>query len=331
MKKGLPYINNIPIVLITVVINIAVTFIFFWGRPIGFWEVIIDAAYCGAITTIINSAAVITRVKKLRAKGQLPQEVPVSKIMMKMPKNPVLLAIVFGVLFAAITAFFSFIVMEFFQKEVFTFPQFLVWKVLYSCYLSIKITELMILRYVQKDYVSMVDVVQKGSDTVKDPLPKISTFKQWFNSITEDFGFNMIIGLFFGGTIIQGKTVILPPISVHWVWISAIILGTIVAFRLAYPVAKKILGLREAGELEIKTENDKRFSWIPYSPMKFAMILIIPIIVFAFLIFWGIMVFFGFEEVNFFQFWIIRLIFITLLTKPVVNLAIMRYIQPKQK
>ena len=77
--------------------------------------------------------------------------------------------------------------------------------------------------------------------------------------------------------------------------------------------------------------NDQRFSWIPFSPMKFALILIVPIIVFAFLVFWGIMFFFGFEEVNFFQFWIIRLIFITLLTKPVVNLAILRYIQPKQK
>ena len=328
-SAGLPYINSILIILLTVCINLAVVFLFYINKPLTYWDILIDACICGITTSFIDVFLVQGRMKKLRAQGMLPQEVPQSRLMAKMPKNPLLLALVFGAVFGLAAPLLSALVIRFYTIEAFTFPRFAVWKILYSCVLSVKIVEFAILRYAQPDCASESDAFQRGTEKVKDPLPRISTFKEWFNTVTNDFGFNLLFGLLLGGTVVRDHSVIIPPTTLSGIVISALILGAIVTARMAYPIAKNMRDAREAGNLPIAEKPNGRLGWIPTSPVKFALVLVVPIMVVCCAAFWGILSFFGFEVLDFFQFFVIRMLFVTLLTRPVVKLAIIRYTQPE--
>ena len=79
----------------------------------------------------------------------------------------------------------------------------LVCKLVYSCFLSAKILEVAIYRYVQPDITGVspqADVTT--SSLIKQPLPHITYFQQLYNSWLTDFGMNMVLGLVLGGTII---------------------------------------------------------------------------------------------------------------------------------
>ncbi|MFR5881556.1 MAG: hypothetical protein ACLUEQ_12520 [Cloacibacillus evryensis] len=74
--------------------------------------------------------------------------------------------------------------------------------------------------------------------------------------------------------------------------------------------------------------RNRGLSLLPAAPWKFALALAIPIILLSFTAFWSVMAFFRFDELNFFQFFLIRVIFVSLLSKAVVRLAIRRYFSP---
>jgi len=82
------------------------------------------------------------------------------------------------------------------------------------------------------------------------------------------------------------------------------------------------------GSIRAIGTEDRRISWIPASPSKFALTLLLPVMGVSLLAFWSIFTFFGFETLDFFQFFVIRMLFVSLLTKPVVRLAVLRYTQP---
>ena len=311
------------------VINLAAVFIFLFPKPLTYWNVLLDACICGILTSFIDVFIVRNRIQKLRSLGRLPMEIPQSRLMMKMPKNPLLLSLIFGVVFGLLAALLNALIMQFYAIEIFTFARFAVWRILYSSALSVKIVEFAILRYSQPDLVSTSSMVQQGTEKVKDPLPRISTFKQWFNTITDDFGFNLLFGLMLGGTIIRDHNVIIPPTTLSGIAVSALILGAIVTARMAYPIAKSMRDAREAGTLPIAEKANALVHWIPYSPVKFALILLLPIMGTSYAVFWAVLSFFGFEVLNFFQFFVIRILYISLLTKPVVRLAVIRYTQPE--
>jgi hypothetical protein len=326
---GLPYIDNIRLVLLTAAINAAAAFLFFWGKPLTLRDILADACICGITTSFIDVFVVSGRVQKLRSQGLLPKEVPQSRLMAGMPKNPLLFATLLGAVFGLMSPLFNALVIRFYEVETFAFAPFAVWRTLYTCALSAKIVEMSILRYVQPDCASISDLTGRSDETVRDPFPRVSTVRQWYNTVTDDFGFNLLFGLLVGGTVVQDHLVIIPPITRDSIAIAALILGVVVTARMAYPVAKSMRDARESGGLPISRVEDKRIGWIPYSPAKFALILLLPIMGVSLLAFWATLSFFGFEALDFFQFFFIRMLFISLLTKPVVKLAILRYTQPE--
>ncbi len=328
LSAGLPYIDNLRIVLLTIAINAIAAFVFFWGRPLTFWGIMADAGICGIVTSFINVFVVSARIGELRSLGRLPKNVPLNRLIALMPKNPLGFAVTLGAVFGLLSPLFNAFVIRFYEIETFTFARFAVWRSIYTCVLSVKIVELAILRYVQPDCASASDAPQWGTEAVRDPLPRASTFKQWFDTVTDDFGFNLLVGLLLGGTIVRDHSVIIPPTTLDGIAISASILGVIVTARMAYPVAKSMRDARECGGLPISVARNPRIVWIPYSPAKFAALLLLPVVGLSLLTFWGVLTFFGFKTLNFFQFFFIRMLFISLLTKPVVKLAVLRYTQP---
>lgn len=325
---GLPYVNNAWIVLLTAAINAAIVFFFFWGKPLTYTAIMVDACICGITTSLIDVFVVFVQVKRLRARGQLPKSVPESRLMAALPRNPLLLAPVFGVVFGLLSPLFNALVIRFYEVNTFEFAHFAVWRIAYTCVLSAKIIELAILRLVQTDCADASGAAQCGAEVVKDPLPRLSTIKQWYNTVADDFAFNLLFGLLVGGTILRDHMVIILPTTRGGVAIAATLLGVIITARMVYPVARAMRDARDGGSLPTALTPDRRIGWMPISPARFSLTLLLPVIAVTLLFVWSVFRFFGFEELNFFQYFFIRTLLVTLLTRPVVALAIARYTQP---
>lgn len=329
-KIGLPYINSARWILFVALLNLIMAFCFQFGRPITKEVVLLDAAICGITTSFINVAYGNYAIRRLRRAGELPKVVAQSRMMQKLPKNPILLMVILAVFFSMIMVMASNVIIWFYHIQTYAFPQFAVWKVIYSTILSAKILEVVVLRFVQADCAKQDEPEQNGEETIKNPLPKAESFQNLFNTIVDDFGFNMLIGLLFGGTILVGQDVVLLATTRSGIVISAFILGVIVTFRMVFPVAKNIRQQYEAGMLSKLPQKIPIIASIPRKPIHFTLVLLVPIVVLSIVVFWSVLTFFGFEELNFFQFFVIRMLFVTLLTKPVINLAALCYMQPEQ-
>lgn len=327
-SAGLPYIDNAWLVLLTVVINMAVVFIFFFGRRIILQDILIDACICGITTSFIDVPLVLCRIRRLRARGRLPREVPVCVPMMKLPRRPLPLSLLFALLFGVITPLCNLIMIRFYEVTAFPLFRFAVWRAIYTCFLSIKIVEFAIYRYVQPDCRGDTEEEQHGSETVKDPIPRISTFRHWFNTVTDDFGFNMAFGLLLGGTIVRDHNVVIPPASRDGIALSAFITGLILTARMVYPIARKMKEGRESGALPLAPRRNGWMTWLPSSPALFSLALLLPITISALVVFWSVFSFFDFDVLNFFQFFVIRVLFVTFLSRLVVKLALTRFTQP---
>lgn len=326
LGEALPYINTLPTVGVTLAINLVMAFVFNFGREINLYSVLTDAVICAIITSIINVLLTRSAVKKLREGGMLPAEAPASAFMQRLPRNPALLILVFSVVFALIMFVFTFAIMRFYEIETYTFPRFLVWKLVYSAILSAKICEFATLRYVQPDCKTQDEPVQTGAQTVKNPLPRRENFKNLFDTVTDDFGFNMLVGIFLGGTIIYEHNLIIPPTTRSGIVIGGCILAIIISVRMVLPIATEMKKLRDTGALPVM---EKR-TWVarlPEKPSRFMLTLMLPIMLVSAVVLWAVLTFFGFETLNFFQFFIIRTIYVSLLSKPVSLLAVLRYCQ----
>ena len=238
-----------------------------------------------------------------------------------------LLILLFSAAFSLIMFIFSLAVVWFFGIKTYTFPRFLVWKLVYSTILSIKICELSTLRYVQADCAKPGDPPQTGIQAVKNPLPKKDSFKNLFDTLVNDFGFNMLFGLFVGGTVIYEQNVVIPATTRSGIIIGGCVLGIVVCVRMVLPVATQIKALRDTGALPV-LEKRTWVSVLPEKPVRFMLSLLLPVMLVTAAVLWCVLTFFGFETLNFFQFFVIRTIYVFLLSKPVAMLSVMRYCQP---
>lgn len=327
-QAGLPYINNLPLVLITVGINLLMAFVFFFGQEITFERFWLDAVVCAVTSTIICVVFVYLMVNRRRRQGALPREVPQSPLTQRLPKNPALFILIVAIVCALLMALVATVVVRFFEIQTYTFARFVVWKVIYSFVLSAKLIELAILRFVQPDCAPENAPAQTGSETVKDPLPRRETFLNLFNTVVNDFGFNMLVGLLLGGTVVYEKNVVIAPTTRSGIIVGGLVLGVILTLRMVRPVFKSISNLRDAGGLPPLEKRNPLVAWLPAKPTGFALALMPLIMVISAAVLWAALTFFGFETLNFFQYFIVRTLYVTLLTKPVVLLAVLRLRQP---
>lgn len=327
----LPYIDHLRIILLTGAINLAMAFLFHARGPITQNTFLWDAAICGFTTAVLDAVFTCPYLFKLRAAGQLPASVPTNRFLQRLPKNAAAFTLLLAVFFSAVMALTAYAVVLFFEIEAYTFPRFIVWKVVYSCVLSAKIVELLILRMVQPDCARPGDPPQKGDDPVKNPLPRKDALTHLFNTMTDDFGFNMLVGLLFGGTILVGDNVVILATARTGVMISGAILGVIVTLRMVYPTAAKLNADRKSGALPPLPEQCAAVAWLPLRPALSAAVLALPIMALSAVVLWAVLTFFGFEVLNFFQFFVVRTLYVTLLARLVVWLLVLRYRQPPSK
>lgn len=327
-RVGLPYINNLPIILIVAAINLAVGFIFYYGASVTAYDFVTDATICGFTTVLISAAYVNWAIGKMRSKGALPCSIPDNHIIQRFPKNPIAFALIMAVLFSVLMALASSVFNSFYSIQDYTFARYAVLKVLYSCILSAKIMELVILRFIQPDCARPDDPPQTGTDVVKNPIPSKETFGKLFNTVKTDFGFGMLFGLVLGGTKVVDSQVVISATTRSGIIIGGLITGFIITLLMIRPVAKQMRQARLAGELPIIDKRIPLIAWLPGKPMLFALVLMLPTMVITAAVLWSVLTFFGLETLNFFQFYVIRTIYTTLLTKVVVQLAVLRYIQP---
>ena len=148
----LPYMDNWRTVLITVAINVALSMALRFGEAeITRADVILHGFMLGLITSVINVFIVRARLGKARELGTMPANVPVSRLMMRLPRNPFLLSLIFGVAFGALAALVGWSLMVFYGFERLPFLQYLVCKVILACVLCSKILEFAIFRLAQSD------------------------------------------------------------------------------------------------------------------------------------------------------------------------------------
>lgn len=330
--SGLPYVNNIGSILITVGINVACVLAFNWNSEISIYTVLISAAICGVCTSVINTLLSHGAIKKMRRAGTLPPSVPESRFMMRLPRNPLLLMLIFSVIFAIVAALFNFAFIRFYEIQTFTLLRLTVWQTAYACLLAAIVTECAVLRFIQPDCAEPSDPAQTGTEKVANPMSRVKAFTNWLGTILADFGFNMAIGLLLGATYVAADhSVIIKPTTRDGIVGSAVVIGLIVTFRMALPILKSISGARDKGALAPAEKRSGFLSALPEKPTRLTLLLILSIILLSYVVFWSVLTFFDFEVLSFFQFFVIRSIYMAILSKGVMALAIARYRQPKKQ
>ncbi|MDO4546363.1 MAG: hypothetical protein Q4C25_09415 [Bacillota bacterium] len=344
--NGLPYVDNVMLILIVLAINLVCAFVIFYGKEIDNSDILVDVLYCSLITSFINVFLVRRQIRVLYRKGRMPREIAESKFMLHMPRNPVLLALVFSLGFGIVMGIMTVLIILLYGLSGLSFEAFLIWKLVYSCLLTAKIMEFAILRYVQKDCreawekdgtIAAADEKQKiDREKIKNPIPRLSALSEQLRTVTSDFGLNLITGIFTGRVLIAAEGIVtIMPIMREGVAMSALLSGGILTFSTIMPMARRASQAREEGALS--TEGDpaspesRLVSWIPDDPIKFAFVLLIPVMVITSLVLTGVYTLLDFDQLNFFQFFFIRFIYIAVLTRPVVRLIMMRYmLEPDQ-
>ncbi len=331
VKKGqLPYLNRWWLFLLTAAVNVAIIFILNWGNTFYIQDVLTDTALCGIISSFITVPVVAVWIKRMRREGTVPSDVPLSVFLQKMPKQPALLAFLFAVVFGVVTPLASWILMNAYQIAFLPFYQMVGIKLVYSLVLCSFISRFAVMRYIQPDCATDQDApYQKGTDTVKNPMPRISYFGNLFNDVKAQAGFGLMMGLIFGGTTFNADRVMLvAPTTLSGIAITGCISAIIVSAFFIPPLCKELWGLRERGEIPVAQERNKWVAWLPANRWLFGLLLIIPMAIEMSVAYWAVLSFMQFEVLNYFQFLFIIILHNTLLFKALVPLIILRSIQP---
>jgi len=327
----LPYINNAQAVLITIVINIGVVFLFNFPGGITFQGVLFDSLICAIITTVINMLIVYPRLKKMRTAGQIPLQVPVNNLMQRLPKNPFLLGVICASIFAALIVGINALIVSFFEIQDMSFTPWLVYKLIYATFLSIKIVEFCIFRYVQPDCLHTKTEENVVEQSVKNPMPKIGVFKEMFGAVTANIAMGIILGSFLGGVSAQADgSVVIAPTTIEGIPITGLIFGLIIGILVTSGIVnamKKTIRNSEQKILETAVKS-KYYTWMPKRKIPLTCLISISVMIFSAVVLPSIMALFDKTFMNFYQFVIFISVYAALLGKPISNILIKRCMQP---
>ena len=332
-KASLPYIDNAKAVLLTVAINLGVVFLFH-RSGITFRGVLVDSLICAVILVVVDLWIVYVHLLKLRARGLMPTQVPVSALMQKLPQNPFALGVIYAVIFGAVVVGVNAAILWVFGKQSMTFASWLVYKIVYTTYLSVKVTEYCIFRYVQPDWANAGPAGAEAKPDlkpVKDPLPKIGVFAAMYGGVTGNIATNMIFGLITGGvTIASDGSVISSPTTVAGVPIGGMIFGLILGTLVTNGVVKDINAaiLASGAAIPEDSPSDKRFSWMPKGKGMLMVLVCVCTMVFSAFALWFAMTLFGISVMNAYQYAIFISAYATIISKPLSYVLVRRCTQP---
>lgn len=335
-KVDLPYVNNLVSILITLAINLVMGLLF--SRLVGasYSHILWETLVCVFTTTLIDVWIVYGRLKKLRAAGQMPAHVPISRVMQRLPQNPVALGAIFVVVFGVVMVAINALVLWFFGLTSMTLVPWMTYKLLYSTILSAKITEYVIFRYVQPDWATA------GSETtgpqppveatsVKNPMPRVSVFKEMYGAVTGNIAMNIIIGTALGGVVVDAASdVVIYPTTLQGIRITGLVFGLIVGILVTNGIVKAtnegILAAPARGG--ILPLPDRRFTWMPKHRFPLTILVCACMMLFSSFALWVIMKLFGISIMNFYQFTVFITIYAATVSKPLSSILVRRCMQP---
>lgn len=330
-ETRLPYLNNTSAILITLAINLCSLLITGWGRSFDLTFILVDAAICGILTSIIDVFLVRHYVDLSQKNRTLPTNIPVSRFMMRLPKNTYLFAALCALFFGLLTPILNGIIFNYYGFETLSVSQMLVLKLIYSYFLSAKILEIAIFRFVQPDLTGqMTNQATTIVAPAKHSAPRVSYFQQLFNNWMTDFGLNMFRGLILGTTIVTSTDyVLIAPTLLRSVATTGPTSGIIVTFMTVPAIAGGIIFSVKAGKILPLEKSNPLVARLPKNPWLLAFALCLPIIFLTTAVYFAVLSFFGFQSLNFFQFFFIRTAYTTVLVKAaLVPLIMFRYRQP---
>ena len=337
MKKyavRLPYVDNVKAVLLTIAINLIVIFVFFWPNGVTFGDVLVDSVICAVITTIINMVIAYTKLKKMRAEGQMPSQVPVSSLMQKLPQNPIALGVIYAIVFAVLMVAINGLLLWFFDMDHMAFAPWLVYKLIYTTLLSMYIMEFCIFRFVQPDWAvaseTKAAMAEENTQTAKNPLLKISIFKELYGSVTGNIAMNFIMGTLLGGAVVGAShEVIIYPTTVQGIPITGLFFGLLTGLLVTGGILKamKETILTYGEPMAQAAPMDKRFIWMPKSTVGLKVLVCISLMIFSAVVLWAIMTFFELSIMNFYQFTVFITIYAFIVSKPLSYVLVQRLSQ----
>lgn len=335
-QVSLPYINNAKALLLTLAINLGAVFLFNWPSGVSLDGVVWDSLFCAIITTIISMWIVYARLKKMRASGAMPLRVPESSLMQKLPQNPAALGLLYAIMFGVLALGVNWALLRFFNVRELSFWPWLVYKLVYATVLSVKIIEYCIFRYVQPDW---AQTEQPGAElrkapppeAVKDPLPKISVFKEMFGSVTLNIAMSILIGSALGGvTVGADASVVIAPTTLAGIPITGLVFGLITGVMVTRGVvtAMNTSLLTSRPVVPETAPSDRRFAWLPKGRAALTAFICVCVMLFSAVALWSIMALFGISVMNFYQFIVFITGYASILSKPLSYLLVQRCSQP---
>jgi hypothetical protein len=326
---GLPYLDNVGVVSITLAINLVCALVFL-GRQILLSDLLVDALICGILTSFIDVFVIHHLVNRAAERGEIPQEVPESAFMMHLPKKPLALAALYAVVFGLLMMLISWLLVLFYGVTTPSFISFLVWKAIYSCILSGVIIEYVIFRFVQPDCLDRKSRATATEGTVKNPLPRMSMFRTVFDSVVANLGMNLTFGLLFGGVVIQGTSVLISPTLGASIWISGLFFGVLTCAMGVPPVMSAANEQIARGLVpeESLRPTSRWLAWMPHSKVGLTLLMCLPVSIVSAICLTLIASVFGFVELNFYQFTVLITAWGMLAAKAISKIVLARCLQP---
>jgi len=330
----LPYINNAKAVLVAVAINLGIVFAFFWPDGARFSGILWDSLICAGITVWIDLWIVYASMKKVRAGGQMPSQVPVSRLMQRLPKNPFALGVIYTAVFGVLMVGVNAVILRFFNMRDMTFVPWMAYKIVYATLWSVKITEFCIFRYVQPDWAATERATARVQlKRVKDPLPKISVFKAMYGSVTGNIAMDMVVGLISGSiAIAPDGSVVVAPTTVEGIPTTGLIFGLILGILVTRGIVKEINRAILASDAVIPEDMaaDKWFAWMPRSRGMLTALVCLCMMIFSAVALWCLMTLFGISVMNAYQYAVFMAAYAGVLSKPLSYVLVRRCTQLDQ-
>jgi len=331
-RDGLPYIDNAKISLITILVNLAIVFVFFWPRGASFPELLIDSVVCVLLTVAIDLWLVYRRMLQLRAAGQIPTQVPLSHLMQRLPRHPVALGAIYALAFGALTVAVNAAIWSFYDIHSMNFAPWVVYKLIYTTILSAKITEYCIFRYVQPDFALAGPAPVPGNvvQEVKNPLPRVPVLKAMFGSVATNIALEVILGLVLGSVIITAdQSIVVPATTIDAIPISGLFFGLIMGILITRTVIKAMQqALSAIPPGAVSGVSDKRVAWLPKNSILLGVVVCLFSMIFSAIVLRGVMSLFGFQTMHFLQKVILITVYASLLSKLISAVLIRRISQP---
>jgi len=314
---SLPYINNVRTIAITLLLNLLLTWLLrLYRYEAG--DIVVDAVICAWLTVGINVMVVWHCLQKLRAVGAMPKEVPVSRLMMRLPKNRFGLIVVFGVVFTVLCVWVNHTIFSWFGFESWTFGQFLPFKLVYSLILSERIVSLCILRLVQPDcWKSDSEHSVPMTQPILNPLPSLSGVQELFSTVSANLALQLYFNPYLGEYTIGGARSII---------MEGVIASAVTCFIVVGMVTKTLDMARANGECHVPP-NRLLMLW-PKNRWVFACLCALVAAPTAVAIFIMLFQLYGFTSWTFYEFFWIKMAYLLILGRILVAITLRRFTQP---